>query len=244
MSTTNLPNGVTNAAESTALGSFVAPDPSKVYTYWNDFTSYIAPYSAATDPAVAVPGDFVVSGTGTVALASAANGILTLTNDATDDHNTFLQWGGNTGTVLETFRWSASKEMWFKARFKTSDASDSDVVIGLAITDTSPLDASDGLFFLKSDGSTTINFKAVKNATASTVAAGTMVSDTYCTVGYHWSKDAGVLEVFFNDVKVGSLSTTTNFPDDEDIAVTLGIQNGAAAAKALSVDYIMASIER
>lgn len=37
---------------------------------------------------------------------------------------------------------------------------------------------------------------------------------------------------------------TTNLPDDEELTVSFGIQNGAAAAKTMSVDYIMAVKER
>jgi hypothetical protein len=37
---------------------------------------------------------------------------------------------------------------------------------------------------------------------------------------------------------------STNAPDDEELTVSFGIQNGAAAAKTLTVDYIGASKER
>jgi len=36
----------------------------------------------------------------------------------------------------------------------------------------------------------------------------------------------------------------TNAPDDEELTVSFGIQNGAAAAKVLTVDYVTAMKER
>ena len=38
-------------------------------------------------------------------------------------------------------------------------------------------------------------------------------------------------------MKVGS-GVNTNAPDDEDLAVSFGIQNGEAAAKVITMDYI------
>jgi hypothetical protein len=38
-------------------------------------------------------------------------------------------------------------------------------------------------------------------------------------------------------------SVLTNLPDDEELTVSFGIQNGAAAAKTLSVDYIRVEAE-
>jgi hypothetical protein len=37
---------------------------------------------------------------------------------------------------------------------------------------------------------------------------------------------------------------STNAPDNEELTVSFGIQNGAAAAKVLTVDYIHALKER
>ena len=44
-------------------------------------------------------------------------------------------------------------------------------------------------------------------------------------------------------MKVGS-AVNTNAPDDEDLAVSFAIQNGAAAAKVMTMDYISAGKER
>ena len=58
---------------------------------------------------------------------------------------------------------------------------------------------------------------------------------------YYDGKSA--IEYYVDDVKLGT-SVTTNLPDDEELAVSFGIQNGAAAAKTMTVDYIFVSQER
>lgn len=240
MATTNFIDGVTNVANSTTLGSFTAPDPTKNHTWFDDFDDYTAAQWLITE-----------TGTGTRAIANADGGILVITNGAVDDNHNFLQWSGNTAsTAVETWKWESSKAMWFKARLKISSATESDLVIGLQITDTSPLDTTDGLFFVKPDGSTTLTFRAEKDNTASTVTTATLADDTYFTVGFAYlpngddNRAAPVLDVFYNDVVVGSLSTFTNFPNDEELTISFGVQNGTDAAAVLSIDFIMVSKQR
>ena len=237
---TNFPDGVTNVATTTTLGSFLAPDPTRLHTWFDDFDQYTAADWTITE-----------AGTGTRAVGNLDGGVLVITNGATDDNANFLQWSGNTsGSTVETFRWAANKAMWFKARLKISDAIESDLVIGLQITDTTPLDVTDGLFFIKSDGSAALTFRAEKNDTASTVTTATLANDTYFTVGFAYlptgddSTAGPILNVYYNDIRVGSLTTFTNFPDDEDLTISFGIQNGEAVAKVLSLDYIFVSKER
>lgn len=237
MATTNFIDGVTNVATTTNLGSYLAPDPTRVHAWFDDFDNYVAADWTITE-----------TGTGTRAVGNLDNGILVITNGASDDDANFLQWSGSTNAAtVETWKWAASKPMWFKARMKVSDATQSDLVFGLQITDTTPLDVSDGLFFIKSDGSTTLTFRAEKNDTASTVTTGTLANDTYFTAGFAYlpsTLGGPRLDVFFNDVRVGSLTTFTNFPDDEELTISFGIQNGEAVAKILSLDYIAVSKER
>ena len=52
--------------------------------------------------------------------------------------------------VKEGFKFESGKQIGFHVRFKTNDATQTDIVAGLQLTDTSPLDVTDGIFFLKS----------------------------------------------------------------------------------------------
>jgi hypothetical protein len=36
----------------------------------------------------------------------------------------------------------------------------------------------------------------------------------------------------------------TNLPDDEELTVSFGIQNGEASAQTMTIDYVVAAVER
>jgi hypothetical protein len=227
---TRLDNGVNNAVRNTTLGSFITMDSTRVHTYFNDFDTYTAAdWTITTTEAGA--------GSATEALTDADGGVLLVTNAAGDNDNDFFN------KVGESFLMASNKKAWFKARFKVSDATQSDFVIGLQITDTSPLAVSDGVYFSKDDGDASLDFHVIKDSTATTASAiATVADDTYLTVGFYYNGTDSIT-YFVNDVKQGS-SVTTNLPDDEVLTISFGIQNGEAVAKTMSVDYILAAKER
>lgn len=223
---TRFPNGLTTVAKGATLGEFILPAPTQAHTYFEDFDYYTA-------------ADWVVTETGvaTQVLANEDGGALLVTNAAADDDASFSQ------KVGESFLFETTKKLWFEARFKVSDATQSDWVVGLQITDTTPLDVTDGVFFRKDDGDALIDFVVEKNNTATTeTGIATNVDDTYIRLGFFYN---GVDEVkaFINGVATATLAVT-NLPDDEELTISFGIQNGVAVAKTMTVDYILASKER
>ena len=103
---------------------------------------------------------------------------------------------------------------------------------------------SDGIFFLLTDGSTTLTFIVEKDGTQSTLdLPPAMADDTFMTVGFMYDPKDQKFHVSQNNAEVGTVAAT-NAPDDEELTVSFGIQNGAAAAKVLTVDYITAMKER
>lgn len=226
MSTTRFTNGITTSAKSTTTGFMGTIDPSKLHVWFDDFDKYTA-------------ADWAVNGTGTSseAVQNEDGGVFKTTNATADNDSSFLQWG------KETFKLESGKKLWFKSRVKVSDATQSDFVIGLQITDTSPLDVSDGVFFLKDDGDANLDFHVEKNGTqTSSTALHTVVNDTWMILGFYYNGVDSVA-VFVDDVMVDRLAVT-NLPDDEELTISFGIQNGEAAAKSMSVDYILVAKER
>ena len=210
-----------------------APYPSDqtFYMYHNDFFTYNS-------------GDWTIttteggSGNASEAITSQAGGALLLTNDDADNDLDFLQLKG------ESFKLSTSKKAYFSARFKVSDATQSDFVIGLQITDTTPLATTDGVFFIKDDGDTNLDFIVEKDSTSTdTTAIHTMEDDTFVTAT--WFIDPDASKVFYSVNNAAPVSVVnTNLPDDEELTVSFGIQNGAAAAKTMTIDYVVAAVER
>ena len=229
--TTHFTSGVTNVGTDSTLGKLKAPAPHKYHTYFNDFDTYLA-----SDWTITTTEDG--TGSATEALADGDGGLLLVTNAAGDNDHDFFQ------LVKEGFKYEAGKQLAFHTRFKTNDATQTDIVAGLQLTDTSPLDVTDGIFFLKSDGAATISFIVEKDSTQSTLTLpNSLADDTFMTIGFVYDPKDQKFHVFQNDVLAGTV-VSTNAPDDEELTVSFGIQNGAAAAKTLTVDYIGASKER
>lgn len=226
---THLHGGMNDALPGTLLYNLAMVNPATYITYFNDFLTFnTSDWTITTTEAGA--------GDATEALTDGSGGLLLITNDAADNDADFFQ------KVGECFRWSSSKDMFFMARFKVSDATQSDWVMGLQITDTSPLDVTDGLFFSKADGTTAITFEVEKNGTATSTAVGTCTTD-YMLLGFAYTASTGTFQIFMDGTNVGS-SVNTNAVDDEDLTISFGIQNGEAVAKTMTVDYIFAALQR
>lgn len=208
----------------------VFPNIASDYIEWfDDFHKYTA-------------GDWTITtteagtGSATEAVGNERGGVLVITNDDADNDADFFQW------AKETYKFVAGKKLMFRSRFKVSDATDSDIVLGLQITDTTPLAASDGIWFQKDDGDTNLDFHVVKDSTATDeTAIATLSDDTYVTVEFYYN--GSHIALYVDDEQVGSVPVT-NVPDDEELTISFGLQNGAAAAKVLTIDYIHVLAER
>ena len=229
--TTHFTSGVTNISADGTLGKLKAPAPHKYHAYFNDFDTYLA-----SDWTITTTEDG--TGSATEALADGDGGLLLVTNAAGDNDHDFFQ------LVKEGYKYESGKQLAFNIRFKTNDATQTDIVAGLQLTDTTPLDVTDGIFFLKADGAATISFIVEKDSTQSTLTLpNSLADDTFMTVGFVYDPKDQKFHVFQNNVLAGTV-VSTNAPDNEELALSFGIQNGAAAAKTLTVDYIGASKER
>lgn len=227
---TQFANGVGTVADNSPWANFKAPLPTQYHTFFDDFDRYVA--ADWTITTVEAGG-----GSATEALTDGDGGLLLITNDAADNDSDFFQ------KVGESFKFETGKKLFFEARFKVSDATQSDLVMGLQITDTTPLDVTDGVFFTKADGAATVNFLVEKNNTATTSSAvATLANDTFVKLGFYYDGVSAVYAIV-NGVAAANVATT-NLPDDEELTVSFGIQNGEAVAKTMTVDYIFVAKER
>ena len=235
---THFPNGVSNRTKGHPLFNYPYLDPSKYYTYFDDFFEYHSGiYTITTTEAG--------SGNASEAITSGAGGQLLITNDDADNDLDFFQLKG------ESFKWDSSKRMFFSARFKTNDATQSEIIMGLQITDTTPLDVTDGIFFLKVDADTKPDLIIEKDntSTLSILEMDAMEDDTFVTLSFEYdpldvATGGAVFRAYQDNVQVGEITGTTNAPDDEDLTISFGIQNGEAAAKTLTIDFILVAVDR
>ncbi|MFN9379188.1 MAG: hypothetical protein ACK6BQ_04325 [Bacteroidota bacterium] len=234
------PNGVTNVSPTDLMGQMGVLDPTQYIVDFNDFMSFNATSGE----------EYTITNTGaaTEALSSAhgPGGVLLLSNAAADNDLVTLQ------RPVEAFKFTSGKKVWFASRLKIldagSDVTQSDVFVGLIITDTT-LEAgiTDGVYFTKADGvAGTINFISTMNSTATTQSAvATFVHNTFIELGFYY--DGGTaLEVYVNNAKVATVTVAlgTTLVNDEELTVTFGIQNGEAVSKVMAIDYHFACQER
>lgn len=230
------PGGHTNVAKSSNLGMYGASDPSKYHTFWDDFDRYVAADWTVT----------VVGTTPTAALTAVDGGCLLLTVSSADNDSIQLQ------KATAGFLLAAGSRAFFKARFKVSDATQSDLVIGLNVVDTTLMGAvagagnTDGIFFSKDDGVATLDVQCQKDATTGqtrAAAIATLADDTFVTVGWYYD-GVSELKYFVNDVQIGTLTATSAFLPDTILTPSFGIMNGEAVAKTMTVDFVLMAKER
>jgi hypothetical protein len=222
------------------------PWPAQYYTWFDDFSRFFIDAVVADG----AHGDWLISGTGgSAVIADDANGILAISSGASDTNAFYAQWqGGNDASVAETFKFAAGKRVWFAARFAlVADVTDEAFIIGLAVADTSPIDAADGVFFLKADGAATLALVSrIVTPVEETDTLLTMVADTYVEVGYEYNGVDKITAYLKGSdgtwSPVGHVGVTA-LPTTE-LAVTIGLLSGANGDKTAEVDYIFAARER
>lgn len=238
------PSGVSTAAKGTTLANYPGPDPTKCFTFFEDFEEYANTTGGVADtPWV----DTFVNSSSIAVVADEPGGAIIMTNTGADNDMAQIQW------QTENFTLATGKKAWFKARIKCSDATQSDWLVGLAVLDTSLMGSTegagvtDGIFFSKDDGDTQIDLQVQKAANTQVRKANLGTATTsYQVLGWEWD-GARYVKGFLNDVQVCTLDLTTTptaYLPDTPITVSLAIMNGEGAAKTLTIDYVFAAIER
>lgn len=166
----------------------------------------------------------------TVALKGGADGgVLLITTDAAENDGANIQLQG------EAFTFASAYPCYFGARLKVSDATQSDFLVGLCITDTDLLGGmTDGIYFRKVDGSTTVNAVLEKDSTETTGTALT------CDTSFHTYEfyfDGTNVDFYVDGTAITRLAVT-NLPNDEYLTPSLHFLAGEAVAKTMEVDWM------
>jgi len=173
----------------------------------------------------------VGTGDSTVALDTTEGGIMLITTAANEDDGVNLQLKG------EAYKMESVKPCYFGLRMKLSEATQSDFLAGLCITDTTLLGGlTDGVYFRKVDASTDISMVAEKNSTETANVDAT--ADTSFHI-YEFLYDGNGTIYPFIDGAQGT-AITTNIPDDEALTPSIHFLTGADSAETMSVDWLRA----
>lgn len=229
---THFRSGVTNTTPGETLYNYGMPDPFKWHTYYNDFDTYAA-------------GDWTITETGTGSRANSAvdGGALLITNGSSDDNNNQLQ------LKAASFTLAAAKRAYFKTRFQVSEATQLDFAIGLQVTNTAiftPATVTDGIYFYKDDGSTALNVVIKKDdSTGKLTKTGlaTVGAASWMVLGWEYDANSNC-NVFINDTQVWQLNATAAYFPNTILNLTFGVMNGDGNARTMTLDYIIAAVER
>ena len=184
------------------------------------------------------------AGAGTQIFANAETGggdIALLTTAATDFD------GGNYQLLGEAFDIVTDKKLYFGAKIKLSEATQSDLFIGLAETDATLMATASthaislgggGVFFSKLDAVTAINAKSYEGGAETNTAAVSTALDT----AYHWYEfmyaenvvkfyfDGALVTTFTADFPTGAMTPSINFRTGANAAITMTIANFVTVA--------------
>lgn len=230
MSPTRFPNGITDVEKLNPLGMYGQLDPTKFHTFFDDFdTTPIAAQWTLTATSVG-------TGTSAITVPDADGGLARITTAANENDGIFAEW------ISETFLLESGKKTWMKTRLQVGDAIESDLVVGLHSTDTTPLDATMRFAFVSEDGSASVFFNNDNNVTDSDSASlATLADDTFITLAAYYDGKT-TITLFANDVHVDTMTGIT--VPTAAMAVGFGYLNGAVGAETADVDYIFVSKER
>lgn len=228
MSMSRLPFGLSTRKKNTLWGEYTHPDETDQHLYFTDFNAY-----SATDYTITVVGS------STPALVAGDGGLLGITTSASSGDSAFLQ------KTIASFTFETGKPMWFGCRFKVSTLATT-VVFGLQVIDTTPLDVTDGIYFLSTTATGAITGIVRKNATtgSTSAAVGSLVADTFTELGWYW--DGKDTVAFFQEgVQKSSVTgVAANYLPDTTCTMSFGVQTDSANARTMTIDYFAASKSR
>lgn len=174
----------------------------------------------------------VVEGGAGNSTAILYQGRLLISSAAADNDGVNLQVNGPAFLMDAT-----TKRIYFGIKFMVNEATESDFLVGLCITDTDLLGGmTDGVYFECLDGSTDINFVLEKDSTETTSAAavGTLVAGTDVTLEFMF--DGTYVDAWVNGVMQTRLATT-NLPNDEYLTPSIHWLTGENTANNMRVAW-------
>jgi hypothetical protein len=200
--------------------------------YVDDFTGGPAVDATAFDQVWTVTRVEAGAGESTMTRVDGVGGIMRITTDANEDD------GINAQLIGESFKLTAGNILYFGIRMKASEATQSDLFAGLAITDTDILGGvTDRIGFEKLDGVTAVKAMLEKDSTETLSGTLATLNTSFHTYEFYLD-DSGAVEFFIDGVSVYTPTVLTNLPNDEELRVTLQFLAGDANARTLDVDWI------
>lgn len=230
------PFGISTSRVDKTLGSYLAPDPTKVFGFFCDFTGldYVAAQWTVTETQAGATQALVAAN------AAGEYGLVAMVNTAGAADINSIQL-----TTAPIFYAGSSKKFWLKGKISRDNA-DAKIGFGFQAVNATPFTLADGVFAYINSASTDATFaiaegSAVTTATGSAAYAASALN-TFVSLGMYY--DGSVVHCYVDDVHVADISTLTNLPDNAALTPTLSTMNSTANARTMHADYLFLAIER
>lgn len=204
--------------------------------YGQDVVKYSDDFLNSGLAAANAPLGYTVTlvGTSTITKADAVGGAIILTTGGTENNGVTMQLAG------ESFGFAVATTYltYFGIRLQISNATESDFIVGLCITDTDLLAGmTDGVYFRKVDGSTALAcVTETGSAETETTGVHTMVAATNVNLEFYFD---GTSTVFF--VNGTAVAThTAGHPTTELVTPSVEFLTGSGNARTMQIDWIRA----
>jgi hypothetical protein len=242
MSSTRFPKGLTNVDGDNVLGNMKSPDPSKTFTFWDDFVrvrdnDWNVTNGTNTTGAPTYLLEVGNDGYGTCVFGQSAG------TSADDEYQ--MAWSGQTSATAakQLVSLENTKRTFFKMRFKI-DVAGHGVNFGLFPGGTAEVWQvnNDEVSFLSPPGSLDLKVRVRQNggSVVNDVVVGSLVNNQNIECAFEWHN--GKLRVFVD----GSHVTTLDVP--EDPTQRYGFANAVKASTATDyeqrIDYVLVAQDR
>lgn len=168
----------------------------------------------------------------TITLPDVVGGALLITTDNAENDGASLQLDGESFELT-----SGQAAVYFGIRLRTGEATQSDLLVGLCITDTALLGGmTDGVYFRKVDGSTSLAVVTEKDSTE-TETTGVLAVAAATDYFLEFFFDGSSVEFYVDGVPVARHDT--NIPV-EQLTPSIEFLTGNALVETLQVDFVRA----
>jgi len=229
----------------------IFPEPEFSFTFYDEFFEYNYIPFDTTGLIGALTYDFsnlgwIVTdsvGATTVVMFDTTGGVVRFTNNAGDNAGRNMQWN------CEPFFLGHDEEIIFEAKVKMTDATQSDLLIGLFITnDNLLIDGTDGIGFYKVDAIDSLWAISLESSVGDTVKMDykvvvgqwmtlRMVVRDSSTVRFTVDGSYGMNFSDPDTTAAGAIYSTA-FPLDEALTPSVQFINGVGVSKEIEIDYI------
>jgi hypothetical protein len=188
--------------------------------------------------------------TGTAGVIAGDGGILQLVTAATLNDLTSIQ------LPAASFSFTAGKKSFFLCRLSIDDATNGEFNVGLMNTTATPFAPTDGLYFKKAAGATTLVLASMNGSVETDIAIPASLYPANATnidLGWYVDRKQNVFAYVGNPLvgyvqqnvaSLGPNAKGTPALTAANLNLTLAVGAGTAAARTMKVDFAMAAKER